>query len=285
VTVHDLSFLRYPNAFRPLNRLYLNLITKASTRRAACVIAVSESTRQDVITLCGVPGEKVVVIPNGVTEDFSPANPVEVAEFRRRKGLPERFILFLGTLEPRKNLVRLIDAYALWRQTAYPTGRGSSSSVPALVIAGGKGWFYDQIFARVTKLGLTNDVLFPGFVPGEELPWFYRAAELFVYPSLFEGFGLPVLEALASGTPTITSAASSLPEVAGDAALLVNPEDTQSLADAMGQVLSNPALAAQLRADGPRQAKQFSWTRTAIATTAVYRKVLAGTGANIYNSL
>ena len=207
-----------------------------------------------------------------------------MAEFRRRKGLPERFILFLGTLEPRKNLVRLIDAYALWRKTAYPAGRGGSSSVPALVIAGGKGWFYDQIFARVTKLGLANDVLFPGFVPGKELPWFYRAAELFVYPSLFEGFGLPVLEALACGTPTIASATSSLPEVAGDAALLVNPEDTRDLADAMGQVLSNPALAAQLRAVGPSRARQFSWTRTAIATTAVYRAVLADTRADIYGS-
>jgi glycosyltransferase involved in cell wall biosynthesis len=267
VTVHDLTFLRFPDAFRRSNRLYLSLFTRLSTRRAARVIAVSESTRQDVVALCGVPADRVVAIPNGVTEAFCPAAPREVAEFRRRKGLPERFILFLGTLEPRKNLVRLLDAYAAWRQS-------SRETVP-LVLAGGKGWFYDTIFARVAELGLEGAVIFPGFVPGEELPWWYRAAELFVYPSLFEGFGLPVLEAMACGTPTITSTASSLPEVAGAAALLVDPEDTAALTDAIARVISEQTLAAELRAAGPRQAARFAWSRTAAETAQVYRQVLA----------
>ena len=270
ITVHDLSFLRFPGAFRLPNRLYLSLFTRISTHRAARVIAVSESTRRDVIGLCGVPGERVTAIPNGVTEAFSPADPAAVAEFRARRGLPERFILFLGTLEPRKNLVRLLDAYAAWRR--------ASREPVSLVLAGGKGWFYETIFARVTELGIEDSVIFPGFVPGDELPWWYRAAECFVYPSLFEGFGLPVLEAMACGTPTITSRASSLPEVAGDAALMVDPENADELTEALARVLSEPGLASELRAAGPRQAARFSWMRTATETAAVYRDVLKLSG-------
>ena len=275
VTVHDLSFLRYPSAFRPFNRSYLSLITKASTRRAARVIAVSASTRQDVITLLGVPADRVIAIPNGITPEFSPADPGEVSAFRQRAGLPERYILFLGTLEPRKNLVRLLEAYALLRSWDQGSSAAASApAVPPLVIAGAKGWFYQEIFARVDDLGLADQVVFPGFVPVEELPWWYRGAELFVYPSLFEGFGLPVLEAMACGTPTITSRASSLPEVAGEGAILVDPEDVKQLAEAIHQVLTTPGLAGQLRAAGLRQATRFPWERTAAATREVYRSVL-----------
>ncbi len=267
ITVHDLSFLRFPAAFRPFNRLYLSLVTRWSTQRAARVITVSESTRQDVIALCGVPAERVVAVPNGVSEQFVPAEPAAVAEFRARAGLPERFILFLGTLEPRKNITGLLDAYALARET-------SPEPLPKLFIAGGKGWYYDTIFARVAELGLNGDVSFPGFVPGEELPWWYRAAEVFVYPSQFEGFGLPVLEAMACGTPVITSDASSLPEVAGDAAVLVRPEDTRSLVDALLCVLADPQQRAAMRMAGLHQAARFSWSRTATETIAVYRAAL-----------
>lgn len=271
VTVHDLSFYRYPQAFRRFNRAYLGWITRVSVRRAARVIAVSESTRQDVIAFCGVPAERVVVVPNGVTEEFGPADARAIAAFRRRRGLPARFILFLGTLEPRKNIARLLEAYAQMIR------RRAASDTPMLIIAGAKGWFYDAIFARVEQLALTERVIFPGFVPADELPWWYRAAELFVYPSLFEGFGLPVLEAMACGTPCITSNVSSLPEVAGDAALLVAPEDGVALADAMARVLDEPALAAQMRAAGPTQAARFPWTRTARETASVYRAVLGET--------
>ena len=171
ITVHDLSFLRFPEAFHRVNRAYLTLFTRLSTRRATRVIAVSESTRRDVIALCGVPGERVITIPNGVDEAFHPADAAEVEEFRRNRRLPERFILYLGTLEPRKNLETLIDAYAGLR--------ADGKAVPKLVIAGGKGWFFETIFARVAELGLTDEVLFPGYVPGAELPWWYRSAELF----------------------------------------------------------------------------------------------------------
>jgi glycosyltransferase involved in cell wall biosynthesis len=277
VTVHDLSFLRYPAAFRPVNRQYLSLVTKASTRRAVRVIAVSESTRQDVIELCGVAADRVVAVPNGVTPDFSPAEPAAVSAFRRRAGLPERYILYLGTLEPRKNLVRLLEAYALLQAQAQHDGE----DLPPLVIAGAKGWYYREIFARVTALGLGERVILPGFVPSDDLPWWYRGAELFVYPSLFEGFGLPVLEAMACGTPSITSRASSLPEVAGDAAVLVDPNDTGQLARAMRQVLTTPELAGRLRAAGPRRAALFSWDRTATATREVYRAALAPCGKEV----
>lgn len=270
VTVHDLSFVRYPEAFRLPNRLYLSLFTVLSTRRAARVIAVSESTRRDVVAFCGVPDERVMVVPNGVSEAFCPADPTAVTEFRRRRGLPERFMLFLGTLEPRKNLVRLLEAYAAWRRT--------SRDPVVLVIAGGKGWFYETIFAHVAKLDLGDAVLFPGFVPADELPWWYRAAELFVYPSRFEGFGLPVLEAMACGTPTITSRASSLPEIAGDAALLVDPEDTGELADAIARIMSEPTLADELRSAGLRQAGHFTWARAAESTAGIYRDVLTPSG-------
>lgn len=271
ITVHDLSFLRFPTAFRPFNRIYLSLFTRWSTRRAARVIAVSESTRQDVISLCDVPAERVVTVPNGVSEQFAPAEPRAVAEFRARAGLPERFILFLGTLEPRKNIVGLLEAYRVARKEA-------PALLPKLIVAGGKGWYYDTIFARVAELGLTDAVIFPGFVSAKELPWWYRAAEVFVYPSQFEGFGLPVLEAMACGTPVITSNTSALPEVAGDAALLVPPDDAPALANALLRVLADPMRRAQMRDAGFRQAAQFSWTRTVTETVAVYRSVLGGGG-------
>lgn len=267
VTVHDLSFMRFPDAFRRANRVYLTLFTRLSTRRAARVIAVSESTRRDVIALCGVAPEKVVTVHNGVDEAFRPADPPAVAAFRRAKGLPDRFILFLGTLEPRKNLGALLHAYAGLRAR-------SREGAPKLVIAGGKGWFYERVLAEVDVLGLADDVIFPGYVAADELPWWYRAAELFVYPSRFEGFGLPVLEAMACGTPVITTTSSSLPEVAGDAAILVDPDDVPALSDAMERVLADPGLQGALRAAGLQRAAGFSWQRTAAETARLYRDVL-----------
>ncbi|MGQ9489222.1 MAG: glycosyltransferase family 4 protein [Anaerolineae bacterium] len=267
VTVHDLSFMRFPDAFRRGNRIYLTLFTRLSTRRAARVIAVSESTRRDVIALCGVAPEQVVTIHNGVDTAFCPAEPAAVAAFRQAKGLPERFILFLGTLEPRKNLDILLHAYARLRARL---GAGA----PKLMIAGGKGWFYETVLAQVDALGLADDVYFPGYVAGDELPWWYRAAELFVYPSRFEGFGLPVLEAMACGTPVITTTSSSLPEVAGDAALLVDPDDVDGLTGALERLLTDASLRASLRQAGLQRAAQFSWARTAAETARLYRDVL-----------
>jgi glycosyltransferase involved in cell wall biosynthesis len=273
ITVHDLSFMRFPEAFRPFHRVYLTLGTRASARRAARIVAVSENTRRDVISYCGVAPDRVVVIPNGVTEEFFPTRAAETQAHARRLGLPDRFILYLGTLEPRKNLSRLLDAYSALRRMR-GQGHPGGKETPPLILAGGQGWYYDEILRRVDALDLEECVRFPGFVSQEDLPWYYRAAALFVYPSMFEGFGLPVLEAMASGTPVVTTTASSLPEVAGDAALLVDPGDIEQLAAAMNRCLDEPDLVADLRAAGIRRAAGFSWERTAHATADLHRRVL-----------
>jgi glycosyltransferase involved in cell wall biosynthesis len=263
VTVHDLSFLFFPQSFRALNRSYLRLFTRLSVRRAQRVLAVSESTKRDLVQYYGLSPAKVDVVHNGVDRAFRPLPADVVAAFRRQAGLPDRFILFVGTLEPRKNVVRLIEAYA-----RLPKER------PPLVLVGGKGWLYDQIFARVEALNLSNQVHFAGYVLAEDLPLWYNAADLFVYPSLYEGFGLPPLEAMACGTAVITSTASSLPEVVGTAGQMVDPTDTQALATAMEQVLTARDVREQMQAAGLAQAQGFSWERAAQGTVDSYRRAL-----------
>lgn len=267
VTVYDLSFMRYPEAFRPFNRWYLSRFTASTVKRAAAVITISESTRQDVITLLGAPPEKVHTIYCGVDTEFRPLPPEQVAVFKASRQLPDKFILFLGTLEPRKNVDGLISAYARWRQQ-------DPNALP-LVIAGGKGWYYRHIFEKVEQLNLTDSIRFPGYVPQNELPLWYNAATLFVYPSHFEGFGLPVLEAMACGTPVITSTAASLPEVAGTqgAARLVNSNDMAGLAAAMAQISKNDDLQIEMSGLGIERAARFSWRKTAQQTLALYRNV------------
>jgi glycosyltransferase involved in cell wall biosynthesis len=263
VTVHDLSFLSYPQGFRVLNRSYLRVFTRLSVQRARRVIAVSESTKHDLVQNYGLSPGKVDVVHNGVGSGFRPLPAAQVAAFRAKQGLPESFILFVGTLEPRKNVIRLIEAYACLPETK-----------PPLLLVGGKGWLYDDLFARREALGLTNQVHFVGYVPAEDLPLWYNAAELFVYPSLYEGFGLPPLEAMASGTPVISSASSSLPEVVGTAGLLVDPTDVEALATTMQRVLSDKDLQAEMRNAGLEQARVFSWRRTALQTAGSFRRAL-----------
>lgn len=277
VTVHDLTFFRFPETLKPLRRVYLRAATRSATRRAIRVIADSRQTRDDLIQLLHVPAGKVDVVYNGVDEAFGPASPEELGRFRQQRGLPPRFILFLGTLEPRKNVVSLLEAFAQWRRDA---GREKEADGVKLVVAGAKGWYFERIFARAEELGLADELLFPGFLPGEELPWWYRAAECFVYPSIYEGFGLPVLEAMACGTPVITSSVSSLPEVAGEAAIIVNPRDVSALAEAIGRVMGDATVRAEMRQAGLRQAARFSWNKAAAETAAVYRRALSlgGTG-------
>ncbi len=264
VTVHDLSFLLYPETFRPMQRLYQRVMARWTARHAERVITVSESTRADVMRLFGVPAERVVAVPNGVSGSYRPLPPGEVEAFRRREGLPEQFLLCVSTMEPRKNIPRLLEAFA------------RLPGAPLLVIAGGKGWYFDAIFATIERLGLQNRVRLTGYIAQHDLPLWYNAATWFVYPSLYEGFGLPALEALACGTPSIVSNSSSLPEVVGDAAILVDPHDVSALAEALARALQDPGLAAGLRQAGPQRAAEFSWARTAAATAAVYRNVMSG---------
>jgi glycosyltransferase involved in cell wall biosynthesis len=190
-----------------------------------------------------------------------------IRAWKARRGLPERMVLFVGTLEPRKNLPLLLEAYARLRQTG---------CTHTLVVAGGKGWYYQAIEATVERLGLRDAVLFPGFVPDEELPLWYNAAELFVYPSLYEGFGLPPLEAMACGTPVITSNAASLPEVVGDAGVVVDAHDVTALARAMADLLGDAERRRRLRAAGLARARQFTWRATANRTAALYHEILGG---------
>lgn len=265
VTVHDLAFYRYPAYFRPARRYYQQVFTRASARRATLVVAVSESTRRDLIEFTGVAPERVRVIPPAIADDFRPAaDPGAVAAFRARHGLPARYILFLGTLEPRKNIPLLVEAYARLRAEV--------PDAPRLVIAGAKGWYFQSIFERVRSLGLEEAITFAGYVAREEQPMWYAGAELFVYPSVYEGFGLPVVEALACGTPTITSSVSSLPEAAGNVALTVDPSDASALAYSMRSVLSDPLQRAQMSVEGPRWAATFDVARMARAYTAVYEE-------------
>ena len=268
VTVHDLSFLRLPERFLWHKRLYLASLCRASVLKARRVIAVSRQTAADVRSHFGVDSRRVEVVYNGVGGKFRPLPAEEATAFRQRMGLPPRFLLYLGTLEPRKNLSHLLRAYAGW-QADSATGREV-----ALVLAGAKGWHYQDIFRLVAELGLTGQVHAPGFVPEQELCLLYNAAGGFVYPSLFEGFGLPVLEAMASGTPVICSDAPSLQEVAGDAALIVPAQDQSALQDAFERLFTEHGLAAQLQERGIRQAGRFSWERAAAETIDVYENAV-----------
>ncbi len=265
VTVHDLSFALFPEWARGANAAYLRLFTRLSCKKATRIIAVSEHTRRDVIRLYGVADDKVQAIPHGVDARFSPRSGQEIAEFRRTHALPEHFILFVGTLEPRKNLVKLIQAFSNIK---------SQLSNLKLVLVGGRGWADDEIFAAIEKLGLHEHVIWAGYAPADDLPLWYNSADVFAFPSLYEGFGMPLLEAMACGTPVVTSTAACLPEVAGDAALIVPPDDADALADALQRALTDRAVRQTLRANGLARAAAFTWEDTARRTAAVYRQTL-----------
>ncbi|MEA3309890.1 MAG: glycosyltransferase family 1 protein [Chloroflexota bacterium] len=266
VTVHDLSFLRHPEFFRRGNRGYLRWMTRLTCRRAAAVIAVSHFTAQEVTRLLSVPAARVHTIYHGVDPRFRPLPAEEVTRFRQQKGLPERFILYLGTLEPRKNLLSLVRACALLDEPQ-----------TQLFLAGGRGWLYAEIFAEVERLGLQDRVHFPGYIPDKELVLWYNAAWVFAYVSLYEGFGLPILEALACGLPVLAGNTTSLPEAAGNGALLVSPTAPAEIAAGLRRLWHEKPLREQLRHAGLAHAARFTWEQTGKYTAALYRRLIAAT--------
>jgi glycosyltransferase involved in cell wall biosynthesis len=265
ITVYDLSFLHYPQVLSASRRLYLRLFTALSCRRARRVIAISQSTASDVHESLGIPLEKIDVAPPGYDPTvYKPLPAEEVAVFRARRNLPERFWLSLGTLEPRKNLPMLLQAYA-----ALPT----SERLP-LILAGGKGWDFEAIFQAIEHYDLDKWVQFPGYLPIEELPLWYNSAEVFLYPSVFEGFGIPVLEAMACGTPVIISDASSLPEVAGSAGITLPPQAIDQWTKALSRAHGDAGWRQQATEQGFIETQRYSWQFTAVQTIRSYQQAL-----------
>jgi glycosyltransferase involved in cell wall biosynthesis len=292
LTIHDLSFLVHPECAVPSMVRYLSDAVPRSLRRADAILADSQATRNDLARLLGYDPARVTVVYPGVSRRFRPLPPEEIEPMRRRLALPERFVLFVGTLEPRKNLVRLIEAFAQLRtedrglRTESPMAGNSvlspQSSALSLVIAGRRGWLYEEIFATIERLELGDRVQLLDFVDDKDLPALYNLAWAFAYPSIYEGFGFPALEALACGTPVVTADNSSLPEVVGDpasstgapAAMLAPAEDVAALAAALGQVVSDTALRARLRESGLARAQQFTWERAAQQVLQCYQQTI-----------
>ena len=269
VTIHDLSFLVHPECAEPSMVRYLTDAVPRGLRRANVILADSQATRNDLARLLAVDPARVELVYPGVEPRFCPLPAATTEPVRRRLSLPDHFVLFVSTLEPRKNLVRLLEAFAQVVQT--------DNSNLHLVIAGRRGWLYEDIFAAIDRLQLHARVQLLDYVHDKDLPALYNLAAAFVYPSIYEGFGIPPLEALACGTPTVVADNSSLPEVVGDAAVLVSAEDVGSIASGIARVVSDAALRARLRAAGPAQARKFTWEQAAQRVLACYQRAVRPT--------
>jgi glycosyltransferase involved in cell wall biosynthesis len=265
LTVHDLIYHLFPAYHRRLNYWYLRAAMPIYVRRAKALITISESSKRDLMQHYGVEDEKIHVIYEAASERFRPQPAERIAEARARYGLPERYILALGTIEPRKNLIRLVDAVRTLRR---------SDPDLTLVVVGSAGWLYQDFFLHLEKLDEPRSVLLAGYVPDEDLPALMSGAEAYVLASFYEGFGLPILEAMACGTPVVCSRTSSLPELGGDAARYFDPHDVQDMTQAICAVLGDPELRAEMRERGCAQAARFTWDRAARETLALYRKVM-----------
>ncbi len=266
ITIYDLSFLVYPS-YHPWIRVKgLTAGIARSASRADAIIAISEHTKRDLITRLQIPEEKIRVVPCAAASHFRPLDAASRSSILSRYGLPETgYLLYAGNIEPRKNLVRLLRAYSLLKQDG-------ERPLP-FFLCGGVGWKNTEIHRCVEQLSLQRDVQFLGYVPDEHLPALMNGATVFLYPSLYEGFGLPPLEAMACGTPVVTSNVSSLPEVVGDAGVMVDPTDVEGLMKAIGRIVVDEELRRDLQRRGLERAKLFSWEATARKTVQVYEEV------------
>jgi glycosyltransferase involved in cell wall biosynthesis len=293
ITVHDLSFLVVPECADPKLAAFLTRSVPAAVQQADKIIAVSHQSKRDLVRLLGIPESKVVVVHNGVDERFRPMTKDEgrrtkdqeltlstpssfvlrpssfgdaATRLREKLNLPSRFILHVGTLEPRKNLKRLVEAYGLLTSPAY----GSHRDI-ALVLAGRKGWLYEPIMEAAEQVNRNGgQVVFVDYVEDADLPLLYNMAEVFAYPSLYEGFGLPAAEAMSCGTPTLVSTDGALGEVVGDAALPVEAQSTEAIASGLQRLIEDEALRASLAEAGPRQVARFTWEAAAEKVLEVY---------------
>ena len=274
VTVHDLSVLRFPERFRRWFRTYARLVLPRVARSAQAVITVSRASKVDIVEQLGLAEDRVFVVPNGVDARFLPEagdSPLAI-QIRTKYDLPQAFALTVGSIEPRKNLVRVLHAVHQLQS------RCETADI-TLMHAGPEGWLSDEVVHTCKRLGVESSVKFLGYVPPGDLPILYRLARLLIYPSLFEGFGLPVIEAMACGCPVVTSNVSSLPEVAGDAAILVDPTSVDAIAEAIARLWTDAPLQQHFRSRGLTRAQHFSWARAARDTVAVYEQVLGWLGS------
>lgn len=267
VTVHDLTYITHPETMDRRTRIILKLTAKRSIKRADKIIAVSQFTKSEIIKYLKIAPEKIEVVYNAVDltlyrDDFSEE---DVERVKGKYGIKNEFFLYLGTLEPRKNLERLIDAYASMLKK-YP-------DFPELVIAGKKGWLYEKIFDNVTRLGIGGKVIFTGYVPDEDAPILMNGARAFCFPSLYEGYGMPVIEAMACGTPVLTSNCSSLPEVAEGCAVTVDPYSVEEIAEGMERLNRDSSLRDNLSKHGKERAGKFLWSTEADKLYKVYKEL------------
>ena len=271
VSIHDLSFEHLPETFNRRSRTQLRLTVRHSARRAAKILTLSEHTRNDVIDTYGIDPDRIAAIPLAAPGHFGPVTyEKELQRVRQTYGIDGDYVLSVGSIQPRKNLVRLIKAYASLR------GKQGGNNFPKLVLVGKRAWLYDETLRALEETGIGDSVVLTGYVPESDLPALYSGALCFIYPSFFEGFGLPPLEAMKCGAPVIAGNATSLPEVVGDAALKVDPFDVSAIAWAMDQLIKDAELRQELRDKGLARARLFDWKETARKTLAVYEQVHQG---------
>ena len=267
VTIHDVTFLRIPERYPPARRLYMQASTKLATRVADAIIVPSRTVGDDVAHLLGVKPARITVVYEAAGEDYIPVvSRDQAAATAARHGMKSPYVLSVGSLEPGKNRGRLIRAMRELRDDGIDY---------ALLVVGQRAWKYEDDFALVRELGMDDRVVFAGYVPRADMPALYNAAAAFALPALYEGFGLPVIEAMACGAPVLTSNVSATAEVAGEAALLVDPHSVRDISDGLRRILTDDVLRARLARDGRARAAQFSWDRAAEETRNVYLQAAA----------
>ncbi|HUN22825.1 MAG TPA: glycosyltransferase family 1 protein [Anaerolineales bacterium] len=265
VSIYDLAFLRWKEILTPESQQYYNAQIERSAQQAQHILTISQATKQDIVDLLGIAPEQITVTYLAADERFSPQTPDRILACKRSHQLPENYLLYVGTFEPRKNVGGLLRGYA--------TLRAQLPSAPPLVLAGRTGWLFEPVYAEIERLGLQKYIRFLNEFPDEDLPALYAGASIFVLMSRYEGFGLPVLEAMACGVPVVCSNVSSLPEVGGSATRYAAPDQPEEIADALACLLGDSQLQAHYRQAGLQRARQFSWAQTAQQTLAVYRQV------------